>query len=356
MTYSGKFTQRGVAGYECDGDTSTAYGGSASVSSDTATISLTETITFDKPYAVSSIYFKAYAGGGGSGGGGGSIYLKLYNSSGTLIDTVYSAEASGSVSVDATYSTGWSNVAYMVAYFLGNGGGQYGGSGGGAFYEIQAWATASECAVTGTATSCADINIVKGGKTIIYTLSDCTWVASISTIASYLISGMSGNKDWSAVTAALSSSNFVRTSDTVVTCTLPAVSAYAIASTETVTFSVPSGATDAGEALTASGTATITYTGLVYVKGGAVCLGDTSDHGGYVSTTGLGTVTVTTNGESICVNGASHVCPITGHGTTTITAISTKSYIGGKLILTTECVAGCGAKIYPKDRKMYVEG
>ena len=55
------------------------------------------------------------------------------------------------------------------------------------------------------------------------------------------------------------------------------------------------------------------------------------------------------------VNGAQHSCPIIGHGTTTITAITIKSYINGKLILTAGATAGCGAKMTPPDRKVYVE-
>lgn len=88
--------------------------------------------------------------------------------------------------------------------------------------------------------------------------------------------------------------------------------------------------------------------------GYVACVGDESDHGGYISTSNQDG-TVSAGGDVIAVNGAMHVCPITGHGTTAITAITTKSYINGKLILTYQAVAGCGAKIYPPDRKVYVE-
>ena len=73
-------------------------------------------------------------------------------------------------------------------------------------------------------------------------------------------------------------------------------------------------------------------------------IGDTSDHNGTIITSNQdGTVTI--GGTEIVVEGAQHSCPIIGHGITTITAITTKSYINGKLIVTTDAIAGCGAKI-----------
>ena len=84
------------------------------------------------------------------------------------------------------------------------------------------------------------------------------------------------------------------------------------------------------------------------------CLGDGSSHGGtLISTNQDGTVNV--GSTPICVEGALHSCPITGHGITPITAITNKSYINGKLILTYGAVAGCGALITPPDRQCNVE-
>lgn len=81
---------------------------------------------------------------------------------------------------------------------------------------------------------------------------------------------------------------------------------------------------------------------------------DSSDHGGTVITSNQdGTLKV--GGGEVAVEGAQHSCPIVGHGTTSITAITTKSYHNGKLILTEEAVAGCGAKLSPPDRKVTVE-
>ena len=84
------------------------------------------------------------------------------------------------------------------------------------------------------------------------------------------------------------------------------------------------------------------------------CLGDSSDHGGsLVSHNTNGRYLV--NGVIVCGNGCDHSCPIPGHGTTAVSAVTTKSYVDGKLVITYGAVAGCGAVITPPDRKVYVE-
>ena len=83
-------------------------------------------------------------------------------------------------------------------------------------------------------------------------------------------------------------------------------------------------------------------------------LGDPSSHGGsIVSSNQDGTLDV--GGVDVAVNGASHSCPIPLHGVTPITAVTTKSYHNGKLILTDGAVAGCGAVIQPSDRGVNIE-
>lgn len=84
------------------------------------------------------------------------------------------------------------------------------------------------------------------------------------------------------------------------------------------------------------------------------CLGDGSDHNGTLTTTNQDDKTV---GKTlkICVEGCQHKCPVQGHGTTSVTAVTTKSYINNKLIITEGSVAGCGAVMTPPDRKVYVE-
>jgi uncharacterized Zn-binding protein involved in type VI secretion len=82
--------------------------------------------------------------------------------------------------------------------------------------------------------------------------------------------------------------------------------------------------------------------------------GDFSDHGGIIITSNQdGTLDV--GGIEVAVEGALHSCPILGHGITPITAVTIKSDQNGKLILSENAVAGCGAQIMPLDRSVTVE-
>ena len=114
-------------------------------------------------------------------------------------------------------------------------------------------------------------------------------------------------------------------------------------------------------------------------------LGDTSTHGGTIVTTNQdGTLIVTvgggfappfstggmfgsfmwgellgTPGTAVgllpAIEGALHSCPIPGHGVTAITAIAYKTFHNSKPILTILATAGCGARITPPDRRVYIE-
>lgn len=108
-------------------------------------------------------------------------------------------------------------------------------------------------------------NIVLGGQEIVITLTNETWVASGATfdaqrqaIIDGLDSAQSEATGWNAevrdkevVTAV------VRTSDTVVTITLTASSAYAVTANEAITVTVPSTAVSGGEAIVASPVLTV---------------------------------------------------------------------------------------------------
>lgn len=84
------------------------------------------------------------------------------------------------------------------------------------------------------------------------------------------------------------------------------------------------------------------------------CVGDSSSHGGIVISAGQNTVYA--NGKLVAIDSESmHSCPIPGHGITPIHAITTKSYISEKLIVTNGAIAGCGAVIISPDIKTYVE-
>ncbi len=66
-------------------------------------------------------------------------------------------------------------------------------------------------------------------------------------------------------------------------------------------------------------------------------LDDTSSHGGKIVS---GDLTVLINGKPAARQGSLHQCPISGHGTTPLTSIATKSNL-----ITVGATAGCGAVI-----------
>lgn len=106
-------------------------------------------------------------------------------------------------------------------------------------------------ATTGTASSgTTEANIVAGGRTIILTLTGDTWVAAGATFDAQrqaIINGLDSAQleatGWDAVVkAGLAVGDVVRTSDTVVTITLPAFSTYNITAAETITPTIPAAA------------------------------------------------------------------------------------------------------------------
>ena len=84
------------------------------------------------------------------------------------------------------------------------------------------------------------------------------------------------------------------------------------------------------------------------------CLGDGSSHAGTLTSTAQDNK-LTVAGTPVCASGCDHSCPIPGHGVTGVTAVTVKSWVNGKLIITEGAVAGCGAAITPPDRGVYVE-
>jgi len=90
-----------------------------------------------------------------------------------------------------------------------------------------------------------EAEIVTGGETIIITLSDNKWHADIAADnarTTALIAGIVGSDiagtGWNDEVA-ITHTNVVRTSDTIVTITTPAAGSYAIAADETVTIIIP---------------------------------------------------------------------------------------------------------------------
>lgn len=136
-------------------------------------------------------------------------------------------------------------------------------------------------AVTGTITSSAtEADIVAGGKTIIITLTNDTWVASGATfnaqrqtILDNLNSAQSEGTGWDAWIAVHSLSTVVRTSDTVVTITLDAIAGYSITASETITVTAPSSAVNGGVNIIASPTFEIAEGGVVAVVRDMIMMG-----------------------------------------------------------------------------------
>lgn len=88
--------------------------------------------------------------------------------------------------------------------------------------------------------------------------------------------------------------------------------------------------------------------------GNIAVLGDSSSHAGIIITTNQdGTFVVA--GDAVAVQGALHSCPISGHGVTPIIPTTVKSFHNGKLVVTENAVAGCGAIIIPPNRGVTVE-
>ncbi len=129
--------------------------------------------------------------------------------------------------------------------------------------------------LTGTATAgITEADIVTGGKTIIITLTNDTWVASGGTfdairqdIINGLDSAQSEGTGWDAVVKATQGvAGVVRTSATVVTITLDAFATYNITATETITCTVPSTAVVSVTSYVATPTFTVTAIGTTRVR------------------------------------------------------------------------------------------
>ena len=123
--------------------------------------------------------------------------------------------------------------------------------------------------ITGTITSSAnESHITTGGRTLVITLTNETWVATGAPFDGQrqaIINGMDSAQaeatGWDAVVkAGLAVTDVARTSDTVVTMTLPAFGSYDISGAETITATVPATAVTAGAAIVGSPTFIIATT------------------------------------------------------------------------------------------------
>ncbi len=122
--------------------------------------------------------------------------------------------------------------------------------------------------ISGTVTSADEADIINGGSTIIITLTNDTWVeagAAFDAERQDIIDGLTAATDqtngWNAEVrdTELSVTDVVRTSDTVVTITLPTASDYSVSLDEVITVTIPADALDvSGSAVVAGSTFTVT--------------------------------------------------------------------------------------------------
>lgn len=135
--------------------------------------------------------------------------------------------------------------------------------------------TAVSIALTGTiAATATEADIVTGGKTVILTVTNDTWVASGATfdgerqnIINGIDSAQSEAAGWDAVVKATQGvAGVVRTSDTIVTITLDAFASFNITATETITATVPASALTLAGAVVASPTFTVDAVGATAVR------------------------------------------------------------------------------------------
>ncbi len=137
----------------------------------------------------------------------------------------------------------------------------------GSAFMVRLRQVAPSAALTGTVTAAiTEADIVTGGKTIILTLTNDTWVAAGATfdaqrqnIINGIDSAQAETNGWDAeVKAKEVVGAVVRTSATVVTITLTAQAGYNITATETITATIPATALVGGNAIVATPTFAIT--------------------------------------------------------------------------------------------------
>lgn len=81
-------------------------------------------------------------------------------------------------------------------------------------------------------------------------------------------------------------------------------------------------------------------------------LGDPGSHGGVLTTTNTDNK-MTVKNLPVCADGCTLNCAI--HGPQPVTAITIKSFVNSKRIITTGAIAACSAIIASPDRGVYIE-
>jgi len=175
---------------------------------------------------------------------------------------------SGYTSVSSTAVTVWDRVEHQITTSAGNYTPNWTANNGdwaalGIAFQVVA---PTSIALTGTVTTAKEADIVAGGKTIILTVSNDTWVADDGTFAGQrqnIIDGIDSAQSeatgWDAeVKAKQGVAGVVRTSNTVATITLDAQAAYDITALETITATIPATALVGNAQVVASPTFNIT--------------------------------------------------------------------------------------------------
>jgi hypothetical protein len=115
----------------------------------------------------------------------------------------------------------------------------------GSVFRIQPDAPSATVTMSGTLDGAAEASVVSGGLTIILTLTNDTWQTTLTTdMKQAIIDGLNATTNelngWNdTVPQEISTSSVVRTSDSVVTITLPAVADYSVTENETIEALVP---------------------------------------------------------------------------------------------------------------------
>ena len=188
------------------------------------------------------------SGGDGSGGGGGGACLGQTTQSGSAQTPANAAEATG-------HAEGGEGSTTTCAQKKGTDG-----------KVVIVWGSGATAGLKGTLVPSATRGeIASGGETLVITLNGDTWDGAIgadNAQTTALISGIDSNvaeaAGWDAVVKAdLTFDDVVRTSDTVVTITLPLEPTYYITANETITVTVPATALVGGSSVIATPTFTI---------------------------------------------------------------------------------------------------
>jgi|GEM_PF-2445010 len=203
-----------------------------------------------------------------------TVTLGDQGGNGQVIQVVFDADAPGSTgSADFTSTVDDTATAVAAqAVTAGNADGDAGDN------NSQAVTVNPAAALTGTVTDDEELDIRIGGSTIILTLTGDTWVADDGTfdaerqnIRDGIDSAQAEATGWDAVVkTGISVDDVVRTSDTVVTITLPAIAAYDITATETITATIPATAVASGSPIVAAPTFDVSVSSATAALSGTV--------------------------------------------------------------------------------------